>query len=392
MVNVVPFRRIYRFDRKDDLNDFKVELLKRPLVLQPIVHLGRGLGSGSMACGMCYKDDKWILLVNQTHPKVLSRLQIGLDAAKNAIARVVSFLFQFAFTKLIEKMYRNTLSKKEQEEAASKLDLFKSYFRYAEWEYGDLIIRYHGYAAIFGRGGGLRDIATMNLTFDFEDLTHDEISWKGLGAEYFPKPHLAPVTEDEIREVLPAWTINGVSPLENIGEHIPADHYSYAQAGKLYESFRKKKRWQRQEKENSLSGRLPFKEGASYNDVNLEVVDEVHDYDHLTSSGYTAYQEDAPVQNVAYDNYGDDRGRLKQGQESYDDNEHGDDGFYDAHKAEPVQSSVARKIDGYGHMYPDVKIRTAETAKSKIRSYENTSRFPASSGAAPSSSRTFRLH
>lgn len=178
-----------------------------------------------------------------------------------------------------------------------------------------------------------------------------------------------------------------MSPLENIGEHIPADHYSYAQAGKLYESFRKKKRWQRQEKENSLSGRLPFKEGASYNDVNLEVVDEVHDYDHLPSSGYTAYQEDAPVQNVAYDNYGDDRGRLKQGQESYNDNEHGDDGFYDAHKAEPVQSSVARKVDGYGHMYPDVKIRTAETAKSKIRSYENTSRFPASSGAAPSSSR-----
>lgn len=52
------FFRIYRFDRKDDLNDFKVELLKRPLVLQPIVHLGRGLGSGSMACGMCYKDGK----------------------------------------------------------------------------------------------------------------------------------------------------------------------------------------------------------------------------------------------------------------------------------------------------------------------------------------------
>lgn len=84
------------------------------------------------------------------------------------ILEVVSFLFQFAFTKLIEKMYRNTLSKKEQEAAASKLDLFKSYFRYAEWEYGDLIIRYHGYAAIFGRGGGLRDIAVSFIKLEIK--------------------------------------------------------------------------------------------------------------------------------------------------------------------------------------------------------------------------------
>ena len=42
--------------------------------------------------------------------------------------------------------------------------------------------------------------------------------------------------------MLPTWTINLVSPLECIGESVPEHSYSYNQAGRLYESFRKKKR------------------------------------------------------------------------------------------------------------------------------------------------------
>ena len=44
---------------------------------------------------------------------------------------------------------------------------------------------------------------------------------------------------DEIRTMLPGWTVNAVTPLEAIGEIAPARTYSYAQAGRLYASFRK---------------------------------------------------------------------------------------------------------------------------------------------------------
>lgn len=36
---------------------------------------------------LLFISDKWVMMINQTHPKILSRLQIGLDAAKNAMAR-----------------------------------------------------------------------------------------------------------------------------------------------------------------------------------------------------------------------------------------------------------------------------------------------------------------
>lgn len=142
----------------------------------------------------------------------------------------------------MQKLYRERLTREEQESAAKKLDVFKSYFRYAEWEYGDLVIRYYGFAGLMGRGGGLREINTLKLKFTFEDLESEEINWKSLEVQDFPRPHLAPITEDEIREVLPEWTVNTISPLENIGDHVPEANYSYAQAGRLYDSFRKKKR------------------------------------------------------------------------------------------------------------------------------------------------------
>ena len=71
--------------------------------------------------------------------------------------------FQFEFCKMVEKIYKDTLTRSEQENAAEILDVVKSYFRYAEWEYGDLIIRFHGYAALMGRGGGLREMTVSVL-------------------------------------------------------------------------------------------------------------------------------------------------------------------------------------------------------------------------------------
>ncbi|KAL8560334.1 hypothetical protein ACOMHN_006065 [Nucella lapillus] len=368
LVNVVPFRRVYRFDRKEELNEFANELLRRPLVLQPVVHFGRGLGSGSLTCGMCYKDDKWIMLVNQTHPKILGRLQIGLDAAKNAMARGQSCEIRFAFSQLVEKLYKDNLSRKEQEDAAQTLDLIKSYFRYSEWEYGDLIIRHHGYAARFGRGGGISEMSTLHLTFLFEDLMTQEIQWKNLGAEYFPKSHLAPVSEDEIRDTLPAWTVNGVSPLENIGEQVPATNYSYSQAGRLYESFRKKKRHRPQAEmgdQAEVGAGAPAVRPTVTDGIELKVMEQDDRWQQHSPSGggyleqhpdqYRGTREDQCDDRVGYDTRRPQH-NARQWQEHVED-----DGFYEGQGAKPKRNP---QYDNHGHIYPEVKVTSGQTGKS----------------------------
>ena len=44
---------------ESEIELFKCELLKRPLVLQPVSHVGVGCNRGGMSCGMCYKDGKY---------------------------------------------------------------------------------------------------------------------------------------------------------------------------------------------------------------------------------------------------------------------------------------------------------------------------------------------
>ena len=39
-------------------------------------------------------SEDWVLLINQTHPKILSRLQMGIDAAKAAIGRGDPFVLE----------------------------------------------------------------------------------------------------------------------------------------------------------------------------------------------------------------------------------------------------------------------------------------------------------
>ncbi|XP_059163310.1 uncharacterized protein LOC131946508 [Physella acuta] len=242
LVNVVPHRRTYRMERKKEIDDFRHEILRRPLILQPVLHFGRGLGHN---CGACYNDEPWVVMVNQTHPKVLSRLQMGLDLAKGAIDRGQSVEIRFQFGALIQRVYREHLRQKEMNEAlesSSGLDDCLLHFRYAEWDHCDLVIRYHGYAATFKKNMGMFELPNLEFLCKFEDIGMHEMEWSQYNGQKFPKPHLAPVTEDEIRALLPQWTINGVSPLTDIGEAVPEHNYSYAQAGRLYESFRKKKR------------------------------------------------------------------------------------------------------------------------------------------------------
>ncbi|CAL1528737.1 unnamed protein product [Lymnaea stagnalis] len=242
LVNVVPHRRTYCMDRKKEIDDFRHEILRRPLVLQPILHFGRGIGH---YCGACYTDEPWLVMINQTHPKILSRLQMGLDLAKGAIERGQSVEIRFQFGDIVQRVYREHLKQKELNEALESLsgiDDCLVNFRFAEWEHCDLVVRSHGYGARLNRTSPLYALRNLEFTWKFEDIGMHEMVWSQYDGQRYPKPHLSPVTEDEIRTILPAWTINSVSPLAEMGEDVPEHNYSYAQAGRLYESFRKKKR------------------------------------------------------------------------------------------------------------------------------------------------------
>ncbi|XP_013085270.2 uncharacterized protein LOC106070012 [Biomphalaria glabrata] len=241
LVNVVPHRRSYCMERKNEIDDFRHEILQRPLVLQPVLHFGRGFGH---YCGLCYSDEPWVILINQTHPKILSRLQMGLDMAKAAIERGQAVEVRFEFGAIIQKVYREYLRQKEEEEAKESVSGIQDCLvslRYAEWEHCNLVVRSHGYAARLNRSSLLYSLPNLDLSFKFEDIAMHEMIWSQLDGQKFTKPHLSRVTEDELRAQLPAWTINTISPLSDIGEDVPSHNYSYAQAGRLYESFRKKK-------------------------------------------------------------------------------------------------------------------------------------------------------
>lgn len=247
LVNVVPHRRTYCFERKEQFDTFSNEILKRPLVIQPVLHFGRGLGP---FCGACYNDEPWVVMINQTHPKILGRLQMGLELARSAVSKGLSVEIKFRFGKLIERIYREHLEQKESGEAESKSGLKRTLaktllqFRYVEWDHGDLTLRSHGLAAKLKTSTRLMlEMDNVEKVWDFEDIGMHDMVWSQWQHDLvFPGPNLAPVSEDEIRAVLPGWTINAVTPLEAIGEVAPVT-YSYAQAGRLYASFRKTRKF-----------------------------------------------------------------------------------------------------------------------------------------------------
>ena len=59
---------------------------------------------------------------------------------------------------MIQQLFKENLKVKECGDDAGSIDRMKSYFRYAEWEHAELILRYYGLATMLGRGGGLREM------------------------------------------------------------------------------------------------------------------------------------------------------------------------------------------------------------------------------------------
>ena len=177
---------------------------------------------------------------------------------------------------------------------------------------------------------------------------------------------------DEIRESLPAWTVNGVSPLENIGEQVPTANYSYAQAGRLYDSFRKKKR-ARATRGDQAEGGLPHPRPTVTDGIELRVMghedhrqqhhgDEYDGRQYQDHQDYNAYASghgagyNASGYQNGYDKGGYQDGYYKGAYQNGPDQWRGqcpeDDGFHEERGAKPKR---VVQPDTHGHMYPEVK-------------------------------------
>ncbi|GFR72014.1 hypothetical protein ElyMa_003829000 [Elysia marginata] len=203
LVNVVPHRRTYCFERKEQFETFSNEILKRPLVIQPVLHFGRGIGP---FCGACYNDEPWVVMINQTHPKILGRLQMGLELARSAVAKGQSVEIKFRFGKLIERIYREHLQQKESGEAEAKSGFQRTLarallqFRYVEWDHGDLTLRSHGLAARLKTSTRIMlEMGNVEKVWDFEDIGMHDMMWNQWQPDLvFPGRNLAPVSEGNL--------------------------------------------------------------------------------------------------------------------------------------------------------------------------------------------------
>ena len=162
---------------------------------------------------------------------------------------------------------------------------------------------------------------------------------------------------DEIRESLPGWTVNGISPLENIGDVVPTANYSYAQAGRLYESFRKKKRRPKAEVGDQAEGGAPHPRPTVTDGIELKVMgheghwqqrgDNEYDREHHEDRrDYGA--EDAYSHRAGYDKNGYQNGPY-QWQGQYPE----DDGFYEERGAKPKR---VQQHSAHSDLYPEVKV------------------------------------
>ncbi|XP_046550194.1 uncharacterized protein LOC124260009 [Haliotis rubra] len=199
-------------------------------------HSGVGCGSVGLGCGILPNDKNWVLLINQTYPKILSRIQMGCDAAKNAMDKGHPFVLRFQFGTLLQRLHTELFPEEE---------MRFPILQYAEWEFAEVVIRFPGSLRSEEEEPPTTFLSPVctELNFNFADINQNEIKRVSNPQNKVLRGQIPAITEEEIRDVLHGWTVNEISPLDDIGEERP-ETYNYAQAGRLYESFRRKKRRQ----------------------------------------------------------------------------------------------------------------------------------------------------
>lgn len=210
MVNVVPRKRIYCMDSVDELMQFREELMKRPLVIQPIIQAGTGIQS--LDCFFCVKKEPWVVMVNQFHEKVMDKISAGMDMAKRSMFRGEPYVLEFSFGDILKRHYYGNMAK-----------YMSTKYTYTDCEYGDVIIRSSN-SQSFGN-------KVAQFRFSFEDVAADEIYVRTIeeAAKEKRSPVLEFIPQSELKEMLPSWVFDEVEVEESIVS--TSDYHSDTNAG-----------------------------------------------------------------------------------------------------------------------------------------------------------------
>ncbi|XP_021376292.1 uncharacterized protein LOC110465042 [Mizuhopecten yessoensis] len=201
MVNVIPRKRIYRMGTVNELDMFKSELLKRPLVLQPVINAGTGIQK--LNCFFRVRKEKWVIMLNQNNPKIMGRIMMGIDTAKKLMKRGEPFILEFMLSNVVKRLYYSAMAN----EAA------KSY-QYIDCHHGDLIIR--GSGDSFHQGMKW-EVKAQHMQFDFDDINDSDIMVRTLRDAAYERqsPKIQVVPDRELRQILPGWSFEQVEEEEN---------------------------------------------------------------------------------------------------------------------------------------------------------------------------------
>lgn len=208
MVNVIPKKRIYVMEKIEELELFTKELFKRPLVIQPSAHIGRGIAA--ISCTMFTREERWIVLINQAHPKILSRIRMGVDLAKEKFIRGEPFILELSFNSFLKRVYLDRLTK-------APLD---PRFTFIDIEDAAIVIRSPGDVV---HRSMKWEFKNPPIKFEFEDLLPSEIMRRTVTAatSEWNDPALRVIQPDIIEKYLPGWSFEQIDPLAAAMAELP---------------------------------------------------------------------------------------------------------------------------------------------------------------------------
>ncbi|KAH3795948.1 uncharacterized protein LOC127838082 [Dreissena polymorpha] len=219
MVNVIPKKRIYRMEKYEELDLFIVELSKRPLVLQPSAYVSKGLSV--LRCSFYTDEEKWLLLINQNHPKIKSRIQMAMDAARNKMMQGRPFVMELSFNKFLAQVYMDRLTEED----------INRRFTFVEFQDAEIVIRYPGNRAS-------RSSFTMtknnDIHFEFDDILPSEIVHRTVSdaRSEWSSPALRLIMPDELQDLLRGWQFENIDPLARGDEYEEEwEDYDYEEEG-----------------------------------------------------------------------------------------------------------------------------------------------------------------
>ncbi|GAB1609762.1 uncharacterized protein LOC115227130 [Argonauta hians] len=197
LANVLPKKRIYRMSSTQELELFRKELLTRPLLLQCTIESGPGVGCfhhlSKYDCRFVQNSEPYIVLLNQIHPKILSRLSMGLDLAVKYMKQSQPFILTFTLNKIIEDLYTNILRAYDgQPNPREKISC----------NYAELTIRFLGRTSAMRITDGIK---VKDMTFSFEDVDHKDLLVDTQRTAAARQRRSLPIDQGELVSVLKGW-------------------------------------------------------------------------------------------------------------------------------------------------------------------------------------------